>query len=457
METTRGEVVASNYARVASLLFNTPLALTRDRGRQLATYLATRMRGMKPEAAITLTDLEQEPITVEMQPEGIALLSVRGTMTPKGSNVDALSGLVGYDALNATIGALATEDKVRGVVIAMDSPGGSVLGVDTAATTLAALAAVKPVYLVADHLCASAAYWIGSQATKLFVTETSLVGAIGSFMIRQDSTAADEKAGDAFTFVAQMGRKGDGSPHKALTDDEVASMEAIVGQSDALFFAAVTKRPGLSLKTIKQLDGDVVMGRAAIDAGLADEVGTVADAIAALRAALPTTTKTKPSARLAAQHTKEVTPMADATEAGTGTEAAPVVTPPVVAVAPPAAPVASSNVTPINKDDPAILAMIDTALKAKAEEQQDIAALCQIAGREDLLATFIASGKSEREVRAELQRLQAEQSEANPTSSHLRLGGKPATAVAPINAEAIYASRKTDHEAAYASNWGGGR
>ena len=417
VQTTRGEVLAGSYARVAALLFDTPLAVTRERAQQLAGYLTARMRGVKPEAAITLTDAGASPIAVTMEPDGIAVVSVTGTLVPKGSNMDALSGLVGYDALRGTLDQLANDGNVRGVVVAMDSPGGSVLGVDAAGAAMAALAAAKPVYLVADHLTASAAYWIGAQASRLFVSETSLVGAIGSFMVRHDATAADAKTGDTFTFVANMGRKGDGDPHKALSEDELAAMQRIVAQSDALFFEAVARARGLEASALKKLNGAVLMGQQAIDAGLADQMGTVPDALAALRAALGTPTTSR-RARSAAATTRGGGMSNEAQQEKGGT----------------------ADVIALDDHRKAVAAAAAEAAGSVAAKTAEIFDLVALAGHPaEMARDFLAANKTPAEVRAELQRLKAES--APVITSHVTQRPAAAANGPTIDTAAIYARR----------------
>lgn len=434
MKVTRAEVVAAGYAHVASLLFNAPLALTRERAQQLATYLAARMRGHKPEAVVDLEDLSSDPIALTHAAGGVAVLTVQGTLVPKGSNMDALSGLVGYDRFAKQLGALAETKDVRGVVLALNSPGGSVLGVSDAAAAVKELAATKPVFVVADHLTASAAYWLASQATKVFVSETSLVGAIGSVMVRHDATGADEKAGDAFTFVSEMARKGDGDPHKPISSDEEASMRAIIRHADGLFFAAVSEGRGISVSAIKKFDGEIFMGRAAIAAGLADEVGTVADAVAALTATL---TPQRRSAAVAAQG--EGSSMSTESQGG--------------------AP--SAEVHDITKHPDfakAAAALADRQTAEALERDREIRGLCALFGLDATKTeAFVASDKSRADIYAELQaaRVAADQAtDVRGTHGGSGPGRKPEHDTREAVA-AEYAARAQAHREAYAAQWGG--
>src|SRR5687767_13387714 len=143
MEVTRGDVVAGSYGHVASLLFGTPLAMMPERALEIAEALAARMRG-EPGAAVNVGG---GPIAnrlgVKALSDGIAHLSIAGTLTSKGSNMDAVSGLVGYDALTDSLTALAADPNVRGVAVEMDSPGGAVAGVTEAVAAMRVLAERK--------------------------------------------------------------------------------------------------------------------------------------------------------------------------------------------------------------------------------------------------------------------------------------------------------------------------
>lgn len=311
MKATKHEAATVAYAHVASLLFGPPLAVTRDRARVLAGVLAQRMYGETGPAVDIADALTGKRLDVAMTPDGIAVLSLRGTLTPKGSNVDALSGLVGYDALTEALTGLAADASVRGVILAMDSPGGAVMGVSDAAGAVQALAAVKPVYAVADHVVASAAYWTVAHAHQIFVAQDGFVGSIGTIIVREDATAADAQAGRAFTFISNMDRKSDGSAHKPLDADELAASQKIIDQADALFLGGVATARGargVTVRALEALNGELLMGQAAVAAHLADAVGTVDDAIAAMRIHLTGTAGGSPRAAFTAAtapHTQE--------------------------------------------------------------------------------------------------------------------------------------------------------
>ena len=76
--------------------------------------------------------------------------------------------------------AALDDTRVQRIVLAFDSPGGSVFGVQELGDTIFAARNKKPIIGTIEGQCGSAAYWIASQASKLFASPSSEVGSIGA-------------------------------------------------------------------------------------------------------------------------------------------------------------------------------------------------------------------------------------------------------------------------------------
>ena len=87
------------------------------------------------------------------------------------------------------------EPSISAIVLDVDSPGGSVFGVEELATEIRAARGTKPVVAVANSMAASAAYWIASQADELVITPGGMVGSIGVLTAHEDISKAQEMAG----------------------------------------------------------------------------------------------------------------------------------------------------------------------------------------------------------------------------------------------------------------------
>lgn len=397
---------------VQSLLFDAPLAAYRPRIEQVVQVFRAKQAGGGDESTVTVqADAFGAPPSTADDIEvtdGIAVVPVRGTFTRRATWMSSMSGLTSYEQVTELIQQVAARSDVRGLVLAIDSPGGSVMGLQEAGDALAALE--KPVYVVADGFTASAAYWLAVRAADrggFFASPSAVVGSIGVYAVRLDASKADKDAGLAYTFVTAGNRKGDGDPHKPLTAAERDSLQARVDRVAQEFFAVVGRARRLDPDAIAALDGEAFDGREAVDLGLADTVGTVADAVAALRASL--NKERRAALGLAADAQKEAPMATEKVDDEKGTEQ----------------PATDARVTPIS-DDPKIKAEIDRAAAQAALEAQEIVALCTHFGAASRATEFLAAKKSRAEVFEALQGALAQRDEATATNGAHGAGSEPA-------------------------------
>lgn len=224
-----------------------------------------------------------------LTPGGTALITLSGVIMPKTTGMAGLCNPAAASSaavLRQQIEAAQADPKARAALLYIDSPGGNILGVAEAAQALAALAAVKPVVVFSDGVMASAAYWIGSAAPKLYISGPMVqVGSIGVRMEQIDTAGADAKAGitrKTITFGKYKARGGTaGGGDVAAYDQHQQDQVDYLG---SLFVDAVAKARGLDPQVVADelATGQVFVGQQAIDAGLVDGITTLADLLAAL-------------------------------------------------------------------------------------------------------------------------------------------------------------------------------
>lgn len=170
---------------------------------------------------------------------------------------------------------LMTSSTVRGIVIDVDSPGGSVNGVEEAAQAIAEAASKKPVIAVVNTLMASAAYWLASQAGKVLMTPSAAVGSIGVYSLHLDYSRALDKAGVTPTFVYAGKNKVDGNPYQPLTDEAKKDEQRIVDFYYNAFVNGVANGRGLSESWVREhmADGRIHNVKSAVGLRFVD--GTV--------------------------------------------------------------------------------------------------------------------------------------------------------------------------------------
>jgi signal peptide peptidase SppA len=156
---------------------------------------------------------------------GIAVVPVMGAMSRRGDFFTDILGWATYEGIAATVSELAADRSVARIVLRVDSPGGTVFGIEEAAQAVSDAAKRKPVVAVVDGLAASAAYWVISGATEIVAAPGSELGSIGIIAVHTDRSGEMEKAGVVATVLTAGKHKGEANPFRPLTDDDRAALE----------------------------------------------------------------------------------------------------------------------------------------------------------------------------------------------------------------------------------------
>jgi len=347
---------------VASRVFGTPLMIARSKLDVILGVLAPRFAGgpiepIGPAVAPT-------PLT-SIIAEGIAVVSVVGTLVSRSGYLDATSGLLSYGNIGDAIASAMDDPSVRSVVLDVDSPGGEVGGLFDLVDHIGAnkAASGKPLWAVANEGALSAAYAIASAADRLYVTRTGELGSIGVVAVHVDESGADAKAGLSWSFVFAGDQKVDGNAHEPLSQRARATIQADVDRLYADFCSLVAANRGLTAETVRGTHAAVYRGELAVRAGLADRVGTLDAAIADMaaefdRVAIParniiTPTNHKRSTSMATNETERNEHDAGEPERTLVSEAAPPAPQSEPAPPPLQAPVAQPAPKPIAAANPA--------------------------------------------------------------------------------------------------------
>lgn len=177
--------------------------------------------------------------------------------------------------------ALAADPSINGIVVTVDSPGGSVYGIEEAADALYSLRGVKPVVALVNPLAASAAYWIASQAAHIVITPSGDAGSIGVWMAHMDLSRFYDEAGITVSLISAGRYKTEGNPWEPLGDEARVALQEDVDRSYAAFLRAVARGRGVDVATVEARygQGRVLDAAEALAAGMVDQVGQLADAV----------------------------------------------------------------------------------------------------------------------------------------------------------------------------------
>ena len=266
-----------------------PWAILPDKLVEIQAIYATHLRGDKIDLEAVEKrlgrPLNNEPKGYEIR-DGVAILPVQGVIAKRMNLFSQVSGGTSSELIGRDFKQALADPNVEAIILAIDSPGGSVDGTQVLADTIAAARGKKPVVAWTDGAMCSAAYWIGAQADAVYAaSDTVQVGSIGVVAKHTDVSVAESAQGLKTTEIVAGKHKRIASQYAPLTEDGRASIQAQVDYLYSIFVADVAKARGVSQEKVLQdmADGRVFIGRQAIAAGLVDGVSTLDDLIASIK------------------------------------------------------------------------------------------------------------------------------------------------------------------------------
>ena len=270
---------------LASRIYGTPLLIAGPKLEVILGVMARKMASLNlatPPPTDELTDLAAGLLRLD---GGIAVLPILGTLVRRSSYLGAASGLSSYHDIEAQAQQAFADPTVKAVLLEIDSSGGEAGGVFDLAQRLRQLAKTsgKPLWAIADEAALSAAYALACAAERVWLTRTAEVGSIGVVAVHIDESAADAKAGLSYTFLHAGAHKVDGHPHAPLPLPVAASIQADIEHLHEQFIALVSGLRRQAPEAIRDTQARVYRGQAALQAGLADQIGTRSEAITALQ------------------------------------------------------------------------------------------------------------------------------------------------------------------------------
>ncbi len=209
--------------------------------------------------------------------EGVLEIPIAGPLFRYANLFTLISGATSYERIAHDIQSALANDDVGAIVLNIDSPGGEVNGCSELAQLIFNARGIKPIIAYASGDCASGAYWIASACDRIVAADTSTLGSIGVVAM----VDTQDKDDNTLEFVSSQ------SPHKRLDLSEDADqlrMQQRVDDLAQVFIERVATHRNVDVATVQKDfgQGGVFIGKQAIQAGLADEVGTFASVLLAL-------------------------------------------------------------------------------------------------------------------------------------------------------------------------------
>lgn len=253
---------------------------------EIKAIYATHLRGDKidiPTVEAKLgRPLGREEIRYNLLDGGVAVLEMSGIMAPKANLFMQVSGGMSTQQASRQLQAAAADPAVQSIIVAADTPGGSVLGVPEFGDVIRAVADQKPLVFHSDGVLASAGYWVGSAANQIYISGPMVqVGSIGVVVTRNYSPNGSVKE----EHVTAGKYKRIATANEPLSKEARALVQADVDYCYSLFVDVVARNRGVSVDAVLEhmADGRVFRGgEASMAAGLVDGVSTLDDLIEAM-------------------------------------------------------------------------------------------------------------------------------------------------------------------------------
>ncbi len=193
--------------------------------------------------------------------------------------IDADSSTASVDSILPALQEAFGDEGSVGVVLRMNSPGGSPVQsaiVNDEITRLRKLHPKKPVYVVVEDMCASGCYYIAAAADRIYVSQASVVGSIGVLMSSFGFTGLMNKLGVERRLLTAGENKAMMDPFSEQNPRHREFTQAMLKEIHQQFIAAVRAGRGKRLKDNPEIfSGLFWTGSRAISLGLADGLGTV--------------------------------------------------------------------------------------------------------------------------------------------------------------------------------------
>jgi protease-4 len=175
---------------------------------------------------------------------------------------------------------LRKDDKVKAVVVRIDSPGGVVGPSQEIHAEIKKLAVKKKVVVSMGSVAASGGYYIAVAGSRILANPGTITGSIGVLMKFSNLEGLMGKIGMK-AFTLKTGRFKDvGSPARPMTDQEKAMLQGVIDNTHAQFVRAVAEGRKIPEAKVREIaDGRIFTGEQALGLKLVDKLGTLQDAI----------------------------------------------------------------------------------------------------------------------------------------------------------------------------------
>ena len=238
----------------------------------------TAMQGIKATFREVLSGLSlfaQKPLinthTASIR-DGVAVIPVHGVITPRADVFTFLMGGTALDLLARDLQAALDDPEVHAILLDIDSPGGVAVGPSEMAEIIHKATQRKPIWAYVGRNCCSAAYWLASATSNIVAQKTALLGSIG---VVSSVTVQEQPDADGYKQIEIVSTNAKNKRPDPRTPEGEATIRSELDALETEFIQSVATYRNVGADTVKTDfgQGGVVVGEAAVNAGMADEIG----------------------------------------------------------------------------------------------------------------------------------------------------------------------------------------
>lgn len=225
-------------------------------------------------------DKKKEETEEEKQQPKIAIVYAEGTIKYSNNEKDFEKSIT-PDLIIKRLKIAEKDESIKGIVLRINSPGGSALASDIIYNTVKNLS--KPVYISMGGVAASGGYYMATAGDKIYADNGTITGSIGVVTMIPNISGLIDKSDVNYSYISKGKYNNIGSLIYEMTDEE---KEKIIISSEKVYNEFVEKVSlGRKLKkedVLKIAEGRVWLGKDAVKIGLVDEIGGIEKTISDL-------------------------------------------------------------------------------------------------------------------------------------------------------------------------------
>jgi signal peptide peptidase SppA len=281
--------MSNRYSSIVRAICSTPWAIMPDKLEAICAFVTLKINGGAAAPEVVAAIKAQNEVAaaraqnVATSGQGsVAVIPIYGIINQRYSGDFSGPSGTSVQQLTQQFRQALNDPNVKAIVFDIDSPGGSVAGVDEFASEVFQGRSKKKITAVSNTLCASAAYYIGCQATEFCASPSSLTGSIGVYSAHEDDSEMLDKMGIKVSLISAGKFKVEGNNFEPLGDEARAAMQGMVDDYYQMFVKAVARgrRVKASAVTGGFGEGRVLTASDAVKSGMADRVASFDDVLA---------------------------------------------------------------------------------------------------------------------------------------------------------------------------------